>query len=319
MTNGPFITLDNISVRLRDRLYLHNTSWQINSNEHWAILGPNGSGKSTFAKSLFGEVPVVRGKIIYHFSGKEKNSPISISQAIGYVSSELHRDIIERENLEDSFRDFSGKIDEVTRVKNVIAGGILKDATDMALLEKRLNNITKKMGIESLLERDIKSLSIGEMNIALIVKALIKRPKLLILDEPFDGLDQQARKSLAAIINELMQDNIRVILITHRFEEILPNITHVLFLKFGQVYKSGRKEDIFKPEVVKQVYEIEKRSISNFPQKIKHSISVLEKKSPLPFQNEKSEPARTLIEMKNVTVKYGQTVVLDKFNWAMRA
>ena len=65
------------------------------------------------------------------------------------------------------------------------------------------------------------------MNTVLIAKAMIKRPHLLILDEPFDGLDKRSRASLAETINDLMRENMQVILITHRFEEITPNITHV--------------------------------------------------------------------------------------------
>jgi ABC-type molybdenum transport system ATPase subunit/photorepair protein PhrA len=53
-SSKPFITVDNITVRLRDRLILQNSFWQINSDEHWAILGPNGSGKSTLVRSLWG-------------------------------------------------------------------------------------------------------------------------------------------------------------------------------------------------------------------------------------------------------------------------
>ena len=120
MKPKPLITLDNITVRLQDRPYLQNTSWQINSNEHWAILGPNGSGKTTLAKSLFGEIPIVRGQIVFHCAKEVKKSRSSIANAIGYVSPELHREIIEHENLKDDFREFSGKISEFTRVKELI-------------------------------------------------------------------------------------------------------------------------------------------------------------------------------------------------------
>ena len=110
MKPTPLITLDNITVRLQDRPYLQNTSWQINSDEHWAILGPNGSGKTTFAKSLFGEIPIIIGHIVFHFAKEDKKSRFAIANKIGYVSPELHRDIIERENLKDDFREFSGNI-----------------------------------------------------------------------------------------------------------------------------------------------------------------------------------------------------------------
>ncbi len=316
MQPEPLITLKNITVRLRDRPYLQNTSWQINSNEHWAILGPNGSGKTTFARSLLGEVPVVRGNILYHFSKEDRQNPAVVANAIGYVSPELHRDIIERENLEDRFRDFSGQIHEVTTVNNLILDKMINTA-DGAQHKKRLRQIAQKMGIEALLERDIKSLSIGEMNKALIAKALIKRLKLLILDEPFEGLDKPSRNSLTDIINDLMRENIHVILITHRFAEIVPNITHVLLLKYGKIYKGGRKEDVFTPDNINRLYEIEKRPNKDYQQQIRNTISILDERKPQSPLYEKTDEARVLIEMKNVTIKYGQELILDKFNWTV--
>lgn len=309
MKAEPFITLDNTSVRLRDRLYLENTSWQINSNEHWAILGPNGSGKTTFAKSLFGAVPIVRGNIIYNFSNEVGRNPATMANAIGYVSPELHRDIIERENLEDSFREFSGKINEITTVKHIILNKRVEPGNG-AQVEKRLNAIAKKIGIEALLQRDIRSLSTGEMNTALIAKALIKRPRLLILDEPFDGLDAPSRNALAKIINDLMVGNMHVILITHRFAEIVPNITHVLLLKYGKIFKGGKKNDVFTAENINRVYEIKNRPIHDYPQKIGQAITAAGKKG--------SQSSGILIEMKNVAVKYDRQPILDKFNWLVK-
>ena len=309
MNTEPVITLENTAVRLRDRLYLENTSWQIKSNEHWAILGPNGSGKTTFAKSLFGAVPIVRGNIACNFSDHDHHSPASVADAIGYVSPELHRDIIEREDLVDSFREFSGNIDEITTVKQIILNKWVK-SEDEARAEKRLKAIAKKIRIEALLQRDVRSLSIGEMNTALIAKALLKQPRLLILDEPFEGLDAQSRNALAKIINDLMVGHMRVILITHRFAEIVPNITHVLLLKYGKIFKSGKKEDVFTEANINRVYEVENRPIKNYPSRISQAIPAAGKKG--------SPPARILIEMKKVAVKYGDRLVLDHFNWRVK-
>ncbi len=309
MEPEPFITLDNTTVRLRDRLFLEDTSWQMNSNEHWAILGPNGSGKTTFAKSLFGAVPVVRGNIIFNFSNEDRQNPATMANAIGYVSPELHRDIIEREDLEDDFREFSGKINEITTVKQIILNERV-ESEDGIQDTKRLHVIAKRIGMEPLLERDIRSLSTGEMNTALIAKALIKRPKLLILDEPFDGLDEPSRNALAKIINDLMDGNMQVILITHRFAEMIPNITHVLLLRYGKIFKSGKKEAIFTAANINRVYEIDPNPIQNYPQKMGQTITATEKKD--------SRSSRILIEMKNVAVKYGCQQILDKFNWRVK-
>jgi len=159
MKPTPLITLDNITVRLQDRPYLQNTSWKINSSEHWAILGPNGSGKTTFAKALLGRIPIVGGNIVFHFSKKDKKSRSAIADAIGYVSPELQRDIIDHENLKDEFREFSGKIHEITTVKDIILNGMDREAKTA----RYLSQVASRMGIAALLERDIKSLSIGEM------------------------------------------------------------------------------------------------------------------------------------------------------------
>jgi molybdate transport system ATP-binding protein len=314
MKPKPLITLDNITVRLQDRPYLQDTSWQINSNEHWAILGPNGSGKTTLAKSLFGEIPIVGGHIVFHFAKKDKKSRSAAANTVGYVSPELHRDIIERENLRDDFREFSGNIHEITTVKNLILNRI-SNADKAAPYMKVLARVAAQMGIEALLERDIKSLSIGEMNTVLIAKAMIKSPYLLILDEPFDGLDKQSRLSLADTINDLMRANIQVILITHRFEEITPNITHVLLLKYGKIFKSGRKEQVFTPENINRVYEIDRRPVQDIPQKLGDALAAIKAKGLQPVRNEKMAAVRVLIEMRDVTVKYNQSRVLDKFSW----
>lgn len=309
METQPFITLDNTTVRLRDRLFLKETSWQMNPNEHWAILGPNGSGKTTFAKSLFGAVPVVRGHVIYNFSKEDRLNPGTLANEIGYVAPELHRDIIEREDLEDDFREFSGNINEITTVKDIILNKWV-EAADEDQAAKRLNAIAKKIGIEALLERNIRSLSTGEMNTALIAKALIRRPRLLILDEPFDGLDEPSCNALAKIINDLMGGNMQVILITHRFAEMVPNITHVLLLRDGRIFKSGKKEEIFTAANIDRVYEIDPEPIQNYPQKIGRAISAVE--------NNASPSPKILIEMNNVTVKYNDQRVLDKFNWRVK-
>jgi ABC-type Mn2+/Zn2+ transport system ATPase subunit len=83
----PFITVDDITVRLRDRWLLQGSSWRINTGEQWAVTGPNGAGKTTLAKAIAGLLPVVQGKIHYHtFDG------ILPVDAIAYVASDARRD-----------------------------------------------------------------------------------------------------------------------------------------------------------------------------------------------------------------------------------
>jgi molybdate transport system ATP-binding protein len=123
-------------------------------------------------------------------------------------------------------------------------------------------------------------------------------------------LDAQSRNALAKIINDLMVGNMHVILITHRFAEIVPNITHVLLLKYGKIFKGGKKEDVFTDANINRVYEIENRPTEDYPPKIRRTINAAGEKEP--------QSARVLIEMKNVAVKYGRQLILDEFNWRVK-
>lgn len=314
----PFIKLENTSVRLRERLYLEHTSWQMNPDEHWAVLGPNGAGKSTFVKSLFGGVPIVRGKVTLHVAGENMNSPSGASSKIGYVSSDLHRAIFQRQELEDSFRDFSGRVDAFTPVKDIILDQNRRNPSSIRGRTSILKAVARETGVAGLLDRDIKSLSTGEISRVLIARALMKQPRLLILDEPFEGLDEKSRQSLSTMINDLMQERMRVILVTHRLEEIVPNITHVLFLKSGKVHTYGRKESVLTPETIREVYGIEDAPIRRPQSDQGRTVARLEDRRSHAAWNPGTPEGGKLIEMRHVRVKMGAGTILDDFNWVMR-
>ncbi len=263
--NVPFITVDKITVRLGNRLILKDSSWHMDSDQHWAILGPNGSGKSTLVRALWGGAPLRSGHIHLYFSGR----PAGVLSApkrteIGYVSFETHQRLMEHEALQEDLRGYAGRGDEVTTAQDVILSGIPSDRGLPGAAEERLSQVAGLLGITSLLQRGITYLSTGEIRKTLIARALIKSPKLLILDEPFDGLDDRSRASLAESIDHLMIGSMRVILVAHRIEEVVPHITHVLFVKKGQILKHGPKDQMLTSENISRLYDdslhVEKRN-----------------------------------------------------------
>ncbi len=316
-----FITLDNITVRLQDRLILQNSFWQIDSDQHWAILGPNGSGKSTLVRALWGGVPLRSGRILFGF-GDSKTTSYLVPQRekIGYVSFETHQRLMEHEEMLEELREFAGKKDEVTTTKDVILSGISANREVISEDEKRLHEITDLLGIHHLLQRGITFLSTGEMRKTLIARALIKSPKLLILDEPFDGLDEAARASLSESINHLMTTPLRVILVTHKVEEIVPNITHVLFVKNGRLFMQGPKEEMLTSEKVSELFGSDLK-IEKIDERYRVSYGIEKgKKVDLAFfyRDITEEVPDLLIEMKDTTVRYGDFIALDQLNWTMK-
>ena len=243
MRDPIVIKLENITLRIRDTFILSNTNWQIDKGQHWAISGPNGAGKTTLVKALTGEVPVVQGTI------SAANGSTQVSHT-GYVSFEQHQRLIEREERRDASRYFSGNLNHITTVYEMLLESCATPGSSTIDVEQ----IADELKIQYLLERDIKVLSTGEFRKVQIARILINSPEVLILDEPFDGLDQASRIDLAQIIDGLMDDSRTVILVTHRQKEILPNISHVLALRDGEIRFKGKREDILTPSRMELLY-----------------------------------------------------------------
>ncbi len=313
MRAEPLITLNKISVRLYDRLYLQNTSWEIKTDENWAIVGPNGSGKTTLAKALFGGVPVVRGSVKHHVNPSPENRETLAKLPVGYASPELFRKVFEREELQESFRDFSGRIDEKTTPRDIVIQGLAQSIYADEGFEQRLQHMAHKMGIGHILNRDICAVSSGELCKVVIVRALMRKPKLLILDEPFNGLDNRSRNDLKENLNDLILSGVRLVLITHRFEEIPPGITHVLHMKNGEIFAAGKKE-----QVLGSVGLLNGKQTEQRPPFALHDMRMVPETA---FDIQPTTPpdSQTLIDMSHVTVQYGNTIVLDDFSWRVKA
>lgn len=290
------LKLENITLRVRDTFLLPNTDWQIDKGQHWAILGPNGAGKTSLVKALTGEIPVVQGNISFFQTSPKANQT-------GYVSFEQHQRLIAREEKRDESRYFSGKLDRITTVYEIL----LESCPDPGSSAIDVEQTAGKLNLQYLLERDIRVLSTGEMRKVQIARVLIKSPEILILDEPFDGLDRSARKDLLQIINELMDDSRTVLLVTHRQREILPNISHVLALRDGQILFRGEREEVLIPPRMERLYPSSFSTPFAIP--IKKDVS----------QNEGAgTSAEVLISMKNVTVKYDDATALDNVSWTVK-
>ncbi len=295
LKDRTIVRLENITLRVRDTFLLHNTSWQIDRGQHWAILGSNGAGKTSLVKALTGDVPVVKGAVFPSYDQAD-------GMRAEYVSFEQHQRLIVREEQRDEFRSFSGHLNRITTVREILREINGPPGVKPADVER----VVGRLKINHLLGRGIRALSTGEMRKVQIARVLLKSPEIMILDEPFDGLDESSRQDLAQIIDELMDDTRTVILVTHRQREILPNISHVLAIRDGKVIFQGRRDDVMTPSQMEHLYAYTFATSLSIP---------TTEDSPKPTADTAPE---ILITMKNVTVKYDSTTALDNVSWTIR-
>lgn len=260
--------LQNVSVRLSDSIVLQDIDWQIESGKSWIVMGANGSGKSTLAKLLLGKLPNFKGRVYNNL----------LHNDIAYVGFEHHQSIIKQELITQESNYFAGK------EESVIANPV-QQSTQCVEIQ---NSARDGKGKQS-----FTTLSAGESRKELIERAFQKNPKLLILDEPFDGLDINSRVSLKEYLEKLIK-NVTLILITHREDEFIKGINNFLVLEEGRI--KNKLENASSIPVT-----IDKSYIKN-------------KSFPKPDRSNR----RIIINMKAVNVRYGNKIVFRDFSWKVR-
>jgi len=285
----PFITIEDVTVRVRDRFILPGTSWAIRAGESWAILGPNGAGKSSLARILMGDVPTSQGTVTRHH-------PDAARDRIGWVSPELQEWLLgaEENRVEDG--GCAGRGGEPETARETILSGSLP-GIDGARAYRR---IVKRLGIGYLQDRPMRHLSTGELRKVLIARALMKCPRLVVLDEPLGGIDADSREELISLFNSLVKEHVQLVLVSHRADEIPSAIGHVLCVKDCRVVLQGRRKEVLAGWQ-------RMSSDDEWPDTC------------LPAETERQTAApEILVEMKGVTVKFGDVTILDGLNWTVR-
>ena len=152
--------------------------WKLGNGESAVVCGANGSGKSALSRLLTGKLPVTTGEI--RFSSPEK---------VAHVSFELEEEILAEDRYNNDSEFMEGGLDHGRTAAEIIGVG------------QNLDSICRLLGIEYLLDRPFKAISTGEARKVLIARALMNEPELLILDEPFNGLDIKSRQEMHRLFN----------------------------------------------------------------------------------------------------------------------
>ena len=231
------VTLHRVDVRLGDADVLRGVTLAIREHESWGLVGPNGSGKSTLLRLLRGEVqptPETRDGRRYHLDGRSTPSPIGAAGQVALVSPELQEAYLRR--------DWAMRAEDAVRTG--FTGEIYLQETPPAEQEERVAEACDLLEIGRLRRRSVLELSTGELRRVLIARALVARPRLLLLDEPCDGLDAAARAGFLALLARLARRTAPLVVATHRYDELVPGLASVAQLERGRIAAQGSRREM---------------------------------------------------------------------------
>ena len=239
-----FLELRQVNVARGDRVVLHDVNLTIRAGEHVAILGPNGCGKSTLILTMTCQIyPIVRPGMQVRIFGRERWDLTQLRRHFGVVGAEL-----------------PGERTAVTRGLDAVISGFFSASTlwpNLHVTEAmrgRAHEALERMEAIHLADRLVGEMSAGEKRRILIARALVHRPRQLLLDEPSNALDLAAQRELRETLRRLAREGTGLVLVTHHLGDILPEIERIILMRNGHIVGDGSREELLTESTLTELF-----------------------------------------------------------------
>jgi molybdate transport system ATP-binding protein len=241
MPHDPVIDIRHCTVRLGPGFGLKDASWQVLPGQHWVLAGPNGAGKTTLLRLARGEVHPAQGEHFGHrgarcwnFGRGRTESALDARAAVALVTPDDH-DALTRDERAMSVERFV-----VTGIHDTQY--LFREPSREEL--ERARAALASLDAADLAGRDVLSLSRGQGRLAVLARALVREPRLLLLDEAMQGLDAAARARLGRALARLAAGGTQLVMATHHLDEVRAVATHAAVLEGGQVVRQGAADAV---------------------------------------------------------------------------
>ncbi|MGD0830696.1 MAG: ATP-binding cassette domain-containing protein [Terracidiphilus sp.] len=235
---SEFLDLRQVNVARGDRVVLHDVNLSIDAGEHVAILGPNGCGKSTLILTMTCQIyPMVQPGMSVRIFGRERWDLTQLRQHFGVVAASVSGEL-------------PGERTAVTTGLDAVIAGFFSASAlwpnlhVTAEMRELAVEALKRMEASHLAGQLVGTMSAGERRRILIARALVHRPRQLLLDEPSNALDLAAQRELRESLRRLAQEGTGLVLVTHHLGDILPEIERVILMREGRIVGDGPRAEL---------------------------------------------------------------------------
>ncbi|MFI7613258.1 ATP-binding cassette domain-containing protein [Nonomuraea terrae] len=243
------VELEGVGVRVVGKSLLAGVDWRVDYGDHWVILGPNGAGKTTLLSLAGGVRHPSEGavKVLGHRLGRVDLR--ELRRHIGLVAASQR--LVDEELMEE----------EGATAHTVVLTG--HTGTSVPLWDKygdtereRAHRLLADLGCKDLADRPFRVCSQGERARIRVARALMGDPAVLLLDEPFAGLDLPAREDLIAAVEDLatIRPVLTTVTVTHHLEEVPATTTHALLMRDARVLAAGPVEDVLTSALLSECF-----------------------------------------------------------------
>ncbi len=250
-SSDSFLSMRGVFVARADAVVLHDISLEIALGEHLVLLGPNGCGKSTLIKLLTRELyPAAPGpgesRAQFTLLGRERWDLGQLRPFFGVVGAELPGERTATTNgLDAVLAGFFG------------ASALWPHHAVTPEMHACAEEMLERMRAGHLARKPVGAMSAGEQRRITIARALVHRPRMLLLDEPSNALDLRAQRELGLALRAVAQAGTGLILVTHQLADILPEIDRVVLMKSGRIVADGPRRDLLTGPVLSRLFGVE--------------------------------------------------------------
>lgn len=246
---SDFLHLRDVNVARGERIVLHDINLAIRTGEHVAILGPNGCGKSTLILTITCQLyPIVQPGMSVRIFGRERWDLTELRRHFGVVSAG------------PMGAELPGERTAVTAGLDAVVAGFFSASTLWPNLHVtgemrvRAREALQRIEASHLAEQLVGTMSAGEKRRILIARALVHRPRQLLLDEPSNALDLAAQRELRETLRGLAREGTGLVMVTHHLGDILPEIDRIILMRDGRIVGDGPRAELLTEPCLSELF-----------------------------------------------------------------